>query len=180
MRLVKYMNDAFYKDMISELECGFQNLAWKFDHYSPGDYPRPQRITIGSNVFPFPLAAEIYRIYQYLVGYEEAPENMYDTLNSLCELVWVNPFTSKLNYNIEWELWERTKLGLFVRCSFIAIQLEAGESINSKQLALMTGLTTPGVVKKIRDGHLKAVKKGRTWVISADDALSFIKSQVEK
>jgi hypothetical protein len=177
MRLVTYLNETYFKEMISELEGGFQNLAWKFDHYSPGDYPKPQRMQQGEHVFPFPLAAELYHIHAYLSGVSDPPSTMYNTLQNVCELVWTNPFTSAATYQIEWEIWERTKLGAFIRCSFIAIALEAGESINSKQLAMMTGMTSPGIVKNIKSGKLRAEKEVREWVIQADDALQFINEQ---
>jgi hypothetical protein len=176
MRLVRAMDERFYKDLVDELERGFQELARKFDHYSPGNYPLSVRVEEGDMKFPFPLAAEIYHIYRYLAGLADVPEHMYDTLQHICELVWRNPFTEG-RLQIEWELWEKTKLGFFVRCSFIAIALDAGESINSKQLSLMAGITPTAVIKQIREGKLPAEKKEREWEIQAQDALEFLKLQ---
>ncbi|WML54344.1 helix-turn-helix domain-containing protein [Neobacillus sp. PS3-12] len=176
--MVKFLNRDFYDEMIKELVEGFEKLSLKFDHYSIGVMPQPQRINIRGEVFPFPLAAEIHAIYMYLAGLSEPPNHMYNTLKSICGLVWGNPFTNKADYQIEWEQWERTKLGLFVRCSFIALSLEAEESINSKQLSLMVGLSSVAIIKTIKEGKLDASKDGRQWVIPSDDALAFIQLQV--
>jgi hypothetical protein len=179
MRLVKHMDDRFYKDLINELEESFHNLGWKFNHYSAGDFPRPARYREGDQEFPFPLAAELWHIYRYLTGQAPAPDFMLETLQNVCDLVWYNPFLHKSEYHIEWEAWERTKLGFFVRCSFIAIALEAGDSINSKQLSLLAGITPTAVIKQIKEGKLRAIKEDREWVIEAEDALKFLETQFQ-
>jgi hypothetical protein len=180
MRLVKNMDDRFYKELVLELEQGFYDLSHKYNHFSVDPVPRPTAIQTGDQEFPFPLADEIYQIHQYLVGQSIAmPEFMYDSLQGICELVWHNPFLNRNSYDIQWEAWEKTKLGFFVRCSFIAIALEAGDTVNSKQLSLMTGISATAVIKQIREGKLRAEKQDREWVIEAEEALAFIQTQLE-
>jgi hypothetical protein len=116
-------------------------------------------------------------VYLYLIGERHMPEHMYETTRSICDLVWFNPFTQATDISIEWERWERTKLGFFVRCSFIAIALDNGEAINSKQLSLMAGITATAVIKHIKEGKLQAEKLDREWAIQAEDALTFLKLQ---
>jgi hypothetical protein len=179
MRLVRNLDDRVYNEIIEELEKGFEELSLKYNHFSPGAYPRPTRITEDGRSFPFPLAAEIWHVYQYLIGEAHQPEHMYDTMQHICDLVWYNPFTMANQFQIEWELWERTKLGFFVRCSFIAMGLENGESINSKQLSLLAGISPTAVVKQIKEGKLKAEKLEREWKVEAEDALNFLRLQWE-
>ncbi|SFJ64620.1 hypothetical protein SAMN02799624_05353 [Paenibacillus sp. UNC496MF] len=179
MRMVRNLNEKAYEEIIEELEKGFEELSMKYNHFSPGAYPRPTRINVEGRDFPFPLAAEIYHVYLYLVGEGHQPEHMYETTRSICDLVWFNPFTQASDFSIEWERWERTKIGFFVRCSFIAMALENGEPINSKQLSLMAGISPTAVIKQIKEGKLKGEKYDREWSIQAEDALTFLKLQWE-
>lgn len=179
MRFVKKMDERYYNEMITEIERCFHGLNEKLSHYAPGTQLFPKPITENGTPYPFPLAAEIHHIYRYLIGEEDMPARIASSLEGICELVWYNPFTQEGSYNIDWMEWERTRVGYFVRCAYIAVSLDAGETVNSKQLSMLAGITPNGVIKQIKEGKITGVKQGREWVIESHDAVAYLKSQLK-
>lgn len=177
MRFVRKLDERYYKEMIDEIGLCFQRFNEKLNHFSPGIQLFPTPITENDESYPFPLAAEIRHIYLYLIGEESMPTYIAESLQGICELVWYNPFTNADSYSIDWMQWERTRVGYFVRCAYIAISLEAGDTVNSKQLSMLAGITPNAIIKQIKEGKLAGEKQEREWVIEAKDALSFLQLQ---
>jgi|GEM_PF-4974332 len=174
MNYVKGLNEVYYKSIIVEIDQKFQALTKKLNMYAPGMSLIPTPVVYDGMQYPYPLAAEVRQVYLYLVGKSGLPEDIVDILERICELIWDNTFLNESRYSIDWLKWERTLIGRFVRCAYIRLMLDAGESITAKQLSLMVGMTPAGVVRAITSGRLQAKRDKKEWSISAKDAIEFI------
>lgn len=178
MNFVKGLNEVYYKSIIVEIDQKFQALTKKLSMYAPGMSLIPTPVTHDGEQYPYPLAAEVRQVYLYLAGKSGLPSDIVDILERICELIWDNTFLNEETFTIDWLKWERTLIGRFVRCAYIRLMLDAGESITAKQLSLMVGLTPAGVVRAITSGRLHAERDKKEWAISAKDAIEYIRAQL--
>lgn len=188
-KYVIHMNEEWYNDLISDYETAFQDLFDKLFWYNENCDASTSRIESTpvfdkkGNKQPFPLAARLYPIYQWLVGEKKKPEDFDETMNIIMNLVWFNPFidySELMEYDTQWERWTGhtgAYTGQFYRYAMIASNLENGESINATDLALLLNVTTMAISKQIKANKILATKESNQWVITAEEALRVIKNK---
>lgn len=169
MIFVKHLDEKWFNSMILEINSAYQSLFRKFTNFVGGDF---QDLLIQQSLSS--IEGDLYLIYQWLQGRIERPAEIGEIIQTVLELVWINPFLPNDSTQIVWDVWEQTKLGYFIRCAMISNSLLDGCDINAKQLSLLVNMTPNGIIRHIKKGNLKAEKVGKEWIIPADSATSFI------
>lgn len=100
-----------------------------------------------------------------------------DDAAELCELVcrlyWKLPWQS--SYQVQWQMWEETVVGLIVRAALARIKLIEGRDLSGPEVALLCNLTISGVSRATSQGRLIGQKNGRQNYYSAVEVMSFMK-----
>lgn len=174
LRYVKNLNEEDYKEVLKELHFGFENLKQKWSLFS---YLTPNLTPIEKEgkKFPFPLAYDLWEVHLILVGKKEYSHIVKQTILKVSNLVWLNAFYFNKNYLIEWENWSKTKVGHFIRCALIVEKINKKETINVKELSILSDMSPTAITKKIKNEKIIANKKEREWEISPTEVLNFLK-----
>ena len=176
------LEDDFFDKLELEVMQNFSRLKMVImdnleTHFSV-DRPDPRKkpYSLGDKEFMFPITMELWTVYKWVIGKSKKPMETYEILQSVCEMVWSNPFIPKYNYTINWEEWKQTRLGSLVDIAFKRLHLESGRDLSANDLSVLAGISAQAISQKIPD-EIQAEKKDNKWQISADEALKFLKNR---
>lgn len=172
------LDDKYWQSLELELINIFQSkLKYKLDDFTL-DALKLTKVKVGDREFPCPIASELWHIFQFVRGKSARVDNYMEILQNVCELVWANPFLPFSSYEINWEEWNKTRLGWLIRLGFLKNHLINGyNKFSATDLSDLAGISKVAIGQKINSGEIKAVKEGKSWVISNKEVKKFLKSR---
>lgn len=147
-----------------------------------GEYnfePTPVANFDGSNSQPFPLAIELKEVWDYAKGISKRPYHLYDTIQSLTELLWST--IGSTSYDIP-NLWWSEPLGFMCKLALTREAFDAQNPLNATQLAMLSGYSDARIKQLCISGEIKATKVKQErgsqleWAIPADIAREWIEN----
>lgn len=146
-----------------------------------GNYSiEPTPINNGINKYLFPFAADLKEVWDYAKGVKPQPYHLHDTIQALMEFIWAPVGSS--TYTVP-NTWFNEPLGFMCKLALAREELDAGNSLNTEQLALLSGYVPSRIRKLCQSGDLPATKveQGRNsqleWSISPSVARNFLKKR---
>ena len=135
----------------------------------------PSPVMVGDDRFPFPLAADIWPVWQYATG--EAPRpvswDWQDVMQSTCELLWCT--VGGHSYDIPASFWQEP-LGIVFEAAEARDALAGDEYLSPDQLAILAGLTRQNINLALQSKAIKGRKYGGKWRIQAADARAYLET----
>ena len=179
MRIEDLTNEDFFGLLEAELTTYYSEITMRTITNFDNTYQMKssdQKIISGEGEYQFPITAELYPVYEWVIGQNDKPFDAEEVLQSICEMVWHNPFTPGGHYDVNWEEWSETRLGFLVQTAYKKLDLEKGNSLTATDLAQLSGLSLTGILGKIPD-EIEAEKENGNWVISSEEARRFLEDR---
>jgi len=177
---IRDMSDELFHREMEILLSQVRFWAMRLDCIQSGFKLQPTPVTVGSDKFPFPFAAELKQCWDYARGTGPQPEEMEEIILELCELLWAP--VAATSYDIPAAWWD-TPLGIMVRMCRVRAKIEMGVSVHAEELSVLADVTGQRIRQMCAEGKLKAEKVAREmnsqleWAIPAEEARKLLESK---
>lgn len=128
----------------------------------------------GTGEQPYPLAIDLWEVWEYARGTGPRPEAMEDVIQSLCELLWAP--VGGTSYQIPPTWWEEP-LGFMCRLAEARATLEAGADLTPTQLAALGGVTEHQVRLLCRQEAIDGKREDKGWIIPNAEAQKWLENK---
>lgn len=142
---------------------------------------KPTQIIAGDDSFPFPLAADLWDVWQYGTGEKSCPPDYEwrDVMQTACELLW-KPLGTSAEYQIPADFWQSPLGMIFLACE-ARDALADHRELTVDQLSLLASVTRQAVHLAIKSGQIDARKDGQikgksggNWYIAPNEVFKYL------
>lgn len=169
---INCMKEILYRINMLEIRLSSIDVNCKIN-------PTPTSYMGDEIVFPFPLALELKRIWDYARGTAPYPDEYHEIKQDLIELLFV-PLWSTSSYEVPQSFWTDTLLGQMFQIAEIRMKVDKKEMLNSEELSLVSNVTPQYIRKLLQDGKIKAIKddpgnkKKINWQIPYEEYIRYV------
>jgi len=127
--------------------------------------PIPEIKDLNGDIYP--LAADLYKLWQFAKGNLSLDNKIIDTICHKCiELYWDNP-VKKVDVNtIEMGWWSESIVGSIIRVARARLKLNKDKDLSAPELVLISGIPIETINKWTRKRKLVGKKIGKNWFYS--------------
>jgi hypothetical protein len=119
--------------------------------------------------FDYPLQADLYKLYKYIRGEKEKPDNFKEIISRIKRLVWTNRFLPNKEYGISWKDWEDTKLGKLISIAMAKSKYDKQEVLTPKEIGLLTDVSANAVRRRLYRESIVGEKIGGEWEVKPEE-----------